>query len=123
MTIRIATVDDHAPFREAARAIVARIPGFELVGESAEGDDALRLAREADPDMVILDVRMAGLDGIEVARRLTADDPTKVVVLVSSADLRELSELARSCGAAALVHKHWLTPRLVLGLWIAHRRR
>jgi DNA-binding NarL/FixJ family response regulator len=121
--IRIVTVDDQAPFRDAARALVARVSGFQLVGESADGRDGLRLVREVDPDMVLLDVRMKGLDGIEVARRLTADDPSRVVVLVSSADLRELSVLARSCGAAALVRKQWLTPRMLRGLWVAHRRR
>jgi CheY-like chemotaxis protein len=73
--------------------------------------------------MVIVDVRMAGRDGIETARALTRNDPTQVVVLVSSADVREFSALARGAGAAALLRKHWLTPRLLRGLWVAHRRR
>ena len=121
--IRIATVDDQRPFREAARALVTAMPDFELVGESADGEEALRLVRESDPDMVLLDVRMAGLDGIEVASRLTAEDPSRVIVLVSSGDLRPLSGLARSCGADALVNKHWLTRNLLRGLWAVHRRR
>jgi CheY-like chemotaxis protein len=70
-----------------------------------------------------VDVRMAGRDGIETARALTHDDPTRVIVLVSSADVREVSALARGAGAAALLRKHWLTPRLLRGLWVAHRRR
>jgi DNA-binding NarL/FixJ family response regulator len=117
------TVDDQAVFREAARALVAGTPGFELAGEAADGQAALRQVRETDPDMVILDVRMPGMDGIEVARLLTAEEPTRLIVLASSADLRKLSLLAGSCGAAALVSKHWLTPRLLRGLWVAHRRR
>jgi DNA-binding NarL/FixJ family response regulator len=121
--IRIATADDHQPFLEAARALVMAMPDFELVGESPDGEAALRLVRESDPDMVLLDVRMDGLDGIEVASRLSAEDPTRVIVLVSSADLRPLSGLARSCGADALVHKHWLTRSLLRGLWAIHRRR
>ena len=121
--IRIATADDHPPFRDAARALLTAMPDFELVGESADGEAALRLVRESDPDMVLLDVRMAGLDGIEVASRLSAEDPTRVIVLVSSADLRPLAGLARSCGADALVHKHWLTRNLLRGLWAVHRRR
>jgi DNA-binding NarL/FixJ family response regulator len=120
---RVVTVDDQAPFREAARAIVAGTPGFELAGESADGEGALRLVREADPDLVLLDVRLDGIDGIEVAGRLREQDPTCVVVLVSSADPRELAPLARGCGAAALLRKQWLTPRLLRGLWVAHRRR
>jgi DNA-binding NarL/FixJ family response regulator len=121
--IRIVTVDDQAPFRDAARALVERTPGFELVGESTDGDTALGLVREADPDMVILDVRLGDVDGLEVARRLSAEDPTKVIVLVTSTDLRGLSELAWAAGAAALVSKQWLTAHLMRGLWVAHRRR
>jgi DNA-binding NarL/FixJ family response regulator len=121
--IRVVIVDDQAPFRDAARAIVASTRGFELVGESADGAGALRLIRAVDPDLVLLDVRMPGLDGIDIATRLTADDPTRVIVLVSSADQCELSRLARSSGAAALLRKQWLTPRLLRGLWVAHRRR
>jgi DNA-binding NarL/FixJ family response regulator len=122
-TVRIVTVDDQPYFREAARTIIARVAGFEVVGETASGDEALDLSRELDPDMVLVDVRMGGLDGIETARRLMAEDPTRVVVLVSSADVRELSLLAESCGAAAILRKHWLTPLLMRGLWAALRRR
>jgi DNA-binding NarL/FixJ family response regulator len=121
--VRVVTVDDQDMFRRAAQAVIESSPGFTLVGESTSGEDALRLIPETDPDMVIMDVRMQGLDGIQVAERLTAEDPTRVVVLASSADSRALASLARSSGAAALVRKHWLTPRLLRGLWIAHRRR
>jgi DNA-binding NarL/FixJ family response regulator len=121
--VRVLTVDDQEVFRQAARAIVDHTPGFEVVGESSDGASAIRLAREIDPDMVILDIRMAGLDGIDTARRLNAEDPTRVVVLASSADVHALSALLESSGAAALVRKHWLTPRLLRGLWVVHRRR
>jgi CheY-like chemotaxis protein len=78
--------------------VAARTPGFEVVAEAADGDAAIRIAREVDPDMVIVDVRMAGRDGIDTARALTDEDPTRVVVLVSSADVRELAALARAAG-------------------------
>jgi two-component system nitrate/nitrite response regulator NarL len=122
-TVHVVTVDDQAAFREAAGAMIDGTAGFELVGEAADGESALRVVREVDPDMVLVDVRMPGIDGIELARRLREEDPTRVIVLASSTDPHELSQLARACGAAALVHKHWLTPRLLRGLWIAHRRR
>ena len=121
--VRVVTVDDQAFFRDAARAIVASIPGFEIVGESASGEGALELARRLDPDMVIIDVRIAKLSGIETARLLSAEDPTRVLVLVSSADVGGLSLVAESSGAAAIVRKDWLNPSLLRGLWIAHRRR
>jgi DNA-binding NarL/FixJ family response regulator len=122
-TLQILTVDDQAPFREAAAILVASTPGFEIAAETADGESAVRLARELDPDMVLLDVRMDGIDGIETASRLTRDDPTRLVVLVSSADVGELSQLAERAGVAAIVRKHWLTPRFLGGLWIALRRR
>jgi DNA-binding NarL/FixJ family response regulator len=122
-TVRILTVDDQAPFRNAACSLVAATPGFEIAAETADGESAVRLARELDPDMVLLDVRMAGMDGIETASRLTRDDPTRLVVLVSSADVSQLSQVAERAGVAAVVRKHWLSPRLLRGLWIALRRR
>jgi DNA-binding NarL/FixJ family response regulator len=121
--IRVVTVDDQPVFRDAARAIIEHTPQFALVGEAGDGESALDLIRHADPDLVLLDVRLPGLDGIEVSRRLTSEDPGRVIVLVSSADPRELSPLARTSGASALLRKHWLTPRLLHGLWVAHRRR
>jgi DNA-binding NarL/FixJ family response regulator len=121
--VRILTVDDQAPFREATKRMVAGTPGFELAGESADGASALRMARELDPDLVLMDVRMNGMDGIETTRRLTAEDPTRVVLLVSGDDLSALSEEVRGSGAAAVLRKHWLSPRMLRGLWVALRKR
>ena len=121
--VRLLTVDDQPHFRAAAQEIVAQTPGFELVGESSDGPAALLAAAELDPDMVIVDVRMPGMDGVELADRLRAADRTRVVVLATTVDTHALAPLARACGAAALVHKQWLTPRLLRGLWVAHRRR
>ena len=120
--VRVVTVDDQPFFRTAARAIVDSTPGFELVGESADGESALELVPRVDPDIVILDFRMPGLDGIEVADRLHRENPDRVIILASSLEPEVLSPLAQGCGASALVHKHWLTPRLLRGLWVAHRR-
>ncbi|HWK28354.1 MAG TPA: response regulator transcription factor [Solirubrobacter sp.] len=120
--VRVVTVDDQAVFRSAARAIVDRTPGFELVGESADGAAALELVSRTDPDIVIVDVRMPGIDGIEVAERLHAENPDRVIVLASSVEVETLARLAREAGASALVYKHWLTPRFLRGLWVAHRR-
>jgi CheY-like chemotaxis protein len=121
--VRVLTVDDQPHFREAARALVGVTPGFEVVAESASGESALPLAQEVHPDVILLDARMPGMDGLETARRLSADDRTRVIVLVSSADLQPLSGEARASGVAAVLRKQWLTPRLLRGLWIAHRRR
>ncbi|MDA0181356.1 response regulator transcription factor [Solirubrobacter phytolaccae] len=121
--VRVVAVDDLPAFRATAAALIASTPGFELVGTSADGESALRLVRETDPDLVLVDVRMPGIDGVAVATRLLAGDPTRVVVLASTLDQASLSRVARGCGAAAVICKHWLTPRLLHGLWVAHRRR
>src|SRR4051794_15763757 len=100
---RIVTVDDHALFREAARALIEMVPDFELVGEYGDGETALRVVERIDPDLVIIDVRMQGLDGIETARRMRMQDDSRVIVLATSGELSELEGAAAACGAAALV--------------------
>ena len=121
--VRVVTVDDQPHFLRAAADVIASTPGFELVGESDSGAAALELVPAVDPDMVIVDVRMPGIDGIELAHRLREDDPTRVVVLATSVDGPGFARLARASGAGALVQKSWLTPRLLRGLWVALRRR
>jgi DNA-binding NarL/FixJ family response regulator len=117
--VRVVTVDDQPQFHAAAEAVVARTPGFELVGEVRDGPAALRAMPALDPDLVIVDVRMPGMDGLEVVERLRAQDTSRVIVLATDSP----DPHARECGAAALVRKHWLTPRMLRGLWVAHRRR
>jgi DNA-binding NarL/FixJ family response regulator len=119
--VRVLLVDDQPHVRQAAAAIVEHTAGFELVGQSGDGESALRLADRLKPDMVLLDVRMPGMDGFDTARRLDSPGSRRVVVLVTGADVRELASLARSSRVAALVHKHWLNSRLLRGLWIVHR--
>ena len=81
--VGVLIVDDSAPFRRAARDVVAATPGFEVVGEAASGEEALSALEELDPCLVLLDVTMGGIDGIETARRITAGYPRPTVVLVS----------------------------------------
>ena len=122
-TTRVVTVDDYAPFRDATRALIARVPDFELLAECPDGATALEVVERVDPDLVIIAVRMDVLDGIEIARRMRTQNASRVIVLTTTGEPSEVEALATSSGAAALVRKHWLTPRLLRGLWIAHRRR
>lgn len=82
--LRILIADDEAPARERLRALLAEIGDAELVGEAADGDEALRLVDSLDPDIVLLDVRMPGLDGIETARRI-AENPAPPAVIFTTA--------------------------------------
>lgn len=121
--VRVVVVDDQRLFLEAVRALIRLTAGFEVVGEARSGHEALELVAAVAPDLVLLDVRMAGLDGIETARLLHAEHPALVVVLVSADKLEAIEPIARSCGAAALVRKQDLNPGLLRGLWAAHRDR
>src|SRR3954471_10386610 len=89
-------------------------PGIQAVAQARSGREALDLVAAAEPDLVMLDVLMAGLDGIETARRLHADYPAMIVLLVSS-DLDTVEPLARSCGATALSRKQDLRPGCCAG--------
>lgn len=123
MLVRVLAVDDQEVFRRVARQLVASTDGFELVGEAASGEEAVALACALHPDLVILDVRMPGVDGIETARRLGGVVPDAVVVLVSLERLGDLPSSITSVGAAAHVRKQELSPRALRGLWRVHGRR
>ena len=104
--VGVLIVDDSAPFRRAARAVVAATPGFMVLGEAASGEEALLAMKDLDPCLVLLDVTMGGIDGIETARRITAAYPRPTVVLVSvnGCPARLTSEVG-TCGAVAFVDK------------------
>lgn len=112
----VLAVDDQAIFRRALRELIAATPGFEQVGEAASGPEAIAQAEELDPDLVLLDVRMPGMDGVETARRLAAEHPRAVVVLIS---LEAVGEPRAGTGAAAHVRKQDLSTRTLRHVWEA----
>jgi len=115
--VHVLVVDDHSAFRRVARALIEATDGFRAVGDAASGAEALRLADELRPDLVLMDVCMPDMDGFEAARELTHAHPECVVVLVSLDDLDDLSELVAASGAVAFVRKDELTPSLLYDLW------
>ncbi|MBI5103450.1 MAG: response regulator transcription factor [Solirubrobacterales bacterium] len=118
--VRVLTVDDQPIFLEVARALLESTPGFDLVGEATSGVEALVAAERLHPDLVLLDVRMPGLDGLETARRLADQQPGAVVVLVSGDNAEDLRALAAESGAVALIQKERLRPRVLRDLWARH---
>jgi DNA-binding NarL/FixJ family response regulator len=117
--IRVLVVDDQAVFRRVARDVIEATPGFETTGEADSGHAALNAVAELRPDLVLLDVRMPDLDGVEVAIRLRSTDSPPVIVLISVEEPRDVPA-ARTCGAATFVRKQDFGPSLLRRLWHAY---
>ena len=115
--VRVLVVDDQPPFRAAARAVLDRVKGFELVAEAASGEEAVELHESLRPDLVLMDINMGAMDGIEATRHITAGDPATMVILVSTYAEADLPPTAHTSGAAAYLNKDELSPRAVRRLW------
>ena len=118
--VRVLTVDDQPLFRDAARAVISATPGFQPLAEVTSGEDALALLDRLQPDLVLLDVSLPGIDGLETCRRLTAGRHAPVVVLISADDDPLLRDTARDYGAAGFVAKQSLRPGILRTLWDRH---
>jgi DNA-binding NarL/FixJ family response regulator len=104
-TIRVLIVDDQAMVRVGFRMIVASEPGMEVAGEAADGDEVVELARRTRPDVVLMDVRMPRLDGIEATRRLQAAGSSARVLMLTTFDLDEYVFGALRAGASGFLLK------------------
>ena len=113
-------VDDQAPFRRAARAVISATPGFEVAGETESGEAAVELVDELRPGLVLMDINMPGINGIEATRRITRLHPELAVILLSTYQESDLPADARDCGAIGYVNKEGFGPDVVEALWAKH---
>jgi two-component system, NarL family, invasion response regulator UvrY len=118
--VRVLTVDDQVVFRDAARDVITATPGFEQVGDAESGEEAMAAVERLRPELVLLDVRMPGIGGIETARRITAAHPDTVVVLITLEDGHNFAGAVEGSGAVALVRKQDFGPSLLRALWSTH---
>jgi DNA-binding NarL/FixJ family response regulator len=104
MAMTLMIVDDHRSFRNAARRVLESA-GFDVVGEAADGESALEAIRSLRPDVVLLDVQLPGIDGFEVASRLTANGDAPAIVMTSSREGSDFGPLVEQSGARGFIHK------------------
>jgi CheY-like chemotaxis protein len=116
---RVLVVDDSEVFQQVGASLVSEAQALRLVGVAASGEEALELLPELKPDLVLLDVQMPGLGGLETARIIGRESPETVVILVS-ADPGSIAADAPSTGAAAFLSKSDLSPRTLDELWRKH---
>ena len=117
--MRVWVVDDQASFRRATAATLAAMDDFVMAGECETGESAIELIRDGDAGIVLMDIHMPGMGGIEATRQIRAAHPDLMVVLMSTYDVEDLPAAAADCGAAAYLHKEHLSPDLLSRIWRA----
>jgi len=121
--VSVLVVDDQAPFRAAARLVVRATKGFEVVGEARSGEEALDAVERLKPGLVLMDINMDGISGIEASRRIRDEHPETRVILLSTYDEEDLPGDARTCGAIAYIHKESFGPDILENTWSAAAAR
>ncbi len=105
MTIRVILADDQPLIRAALRMLIEQAPGIDLAGEAGTGAEAVQLARDTDPDVVVMDIRMPGMDGIEATQLITAGDTHARVLVLTTFDDDDYVYGALRAGASGFLVK------------------
>jgi DNA-binding NarL/FixJ family response regulator len=114
--VRVLIVDDHDSFRRMAAAVVEETGGFVVVGSVATGEESLVAAAAVEPDLVLMDINLPGMDGLEATRWLRSSARPPVVILLSTYDEDDFGQ-ARDCGAAAYVGKSAFGTERLAAVW------
>jgi DNA-binding NarL/FixJ family response regulator len=111
--VNVLIADDHRLFAEALRAMLTTDRRIRVVGLAETGDEAVRLADELQPDIVLMDISMPGVDGVEATRRIVAEHEDIRVLMVTGSDARQDVDAARLAGAAGYVTKDRIAAELI----------
>jgi DNA-binding NarL/FixJ family response regulator len=121
MGIRVLIVDDQAPFRNAAGVALSLLDGFELVGEAETGEDSVEMAQRLHPDLILMDVNLPGMDGVEATRRIKEQAESVVVLLLSTYSAEDYGPRVAESGASAFIPKSEFGPERLAQAWAAAR--
>ena len=117
MPVQVLICDDQEAFRSAACEVVNAAPGFEVVGQVETGEESVLAAGRLHPDLVLMDVHLPGIDGLEASRRIRAADPRVAVLLLSTYDPEEFSARIAGSGAIAFISKAVFGPDVLIEAW------
>ena len=115
--VRVLVVDDHETFRHVAAAVVEATGGFVVVGSVGSGEELLVAAEGTEPDLVLMDINLPGMDGIEATRQLRAMPRPPVVILLSTYDEADVGARARECGASGYLAKSAFGTDRLAAVW------
>jgi DNA-binding NarL/FixJ family response regulator len=121
VTIRVLLVDDQALLRKGFRMILEEEPGIEVVGEASDGDEAIAMTADLQPDVVLMDVRMPGMDGIEATSRIALAGSSARVLILTTFDLDEYAFAGLRAGASGFLLKDVPPAGLVAAIQVVAR--
>jgi two-component system response regulator NreC len=119
--IKVLVVDDHAVLRDGIRALLTSQDDIEIVGEAAEGKEAIEKAVELAPDIVVMDIAMPLMDGLEATRRITKKNPRTRILVLTQHNNKEYVLAAIKAGATGYLHKNALGSELISAIRSLHK--
>jgi DNA-binding NarL/FixJ family response regulator len=116
-SVAVLIVDDQVPFRLVARMVVSVTPGFHVMAEAITAEAALETIEVHRPDLVLMDINLPGINGIDATREITSAHPDVVVLLLSTYAEPDLPADAHVCGATAYINKEDFGPSVMTEAW------
>jgi len=118
--IKVLIVDDHALLREGIRSLLASHDDIEVVGEAANGSEAIEKVREVDPDVILMDIAMPVMDGLEATRRIRKQNPNIKIIILTQYDRKDYVLSSIKSGASGFIPKNVIISELVSAIRTAH---